>query len=172
LSPILLRPATDADTEALIDLKWEMNRVELASLPAGSRIAPMLDPSREGAARAVTARQAALARDGGAWWVATRDGAVIGSAFWTPTTMNPAFRETHARVALIGGVVVAEAARGQGIAKQLLARLETEIVAAGLTHAFLEVVASNTPALHLYRAIGYEDFEITMLKALTPGSTA
>jgi GNAT superfamily N-acetyltransferase len=163
--PITLRPATAADTETLVDLKWVMNREEHASV-AGSVVAPMLDLSRAAAARAVTARLQALARDGGAWWVAEQDGAVLGCAFWTPTTMNPVFHEASARVGLIGGVVVAEGARGRGIAKRLLAKVEAEIVAAGMRHAFLEVVSANTPALSLYTSLGYEDFETTMLKKL------
>lgn len=168
MTTILLRLATDADRDALIDLKWAMNLAELATFPADSRIAPMLDPGRDAAARAVSERLAQMAQDGGAWWVATCDGAVIGSAYWTPMTLQPAFRRDVAHVGLIGGVVVAEAFRGRGVGKLLMARVEHEIAAAGLTHAFLEVVSSNTTALTLYRTRGFQDFEIAMLKPLGP----
>jgi len=82
-------------------------------------------------------------------------------------TVQPAFRRDIARVGLIGGVVVAEAFRRHGVGKLLMARMEREIAAA-LTHAFLEVVSSNAPALQLYRTRGFEDFEIAMLKHLGP----
>lgn len=163
---VLLRLATDADTPALIDLKWAMNLAEHATFPAGSRVAPMLDLDRAAAARAVNERRAQMAEDGGGCWVAECDGAVVGSAYWTPMTLQPAFRRDAARVGLIGGVVVAEAFRGRGLGKLLMARVEREIAAAGLQYAFLEVVASNAPALALYGALGFEGFETAMLKPL------
>ncbi|MBI1362291.1 MAG: hypothetical protein GC155_18605 [Alphaproteobacteria bacterium] len=48
-----LRRASRADDPSLINLKWEMNRFEHASLPDGSVVAPMKDLSRDAAEKGV-----------------------------------------------------------------------------------------------------------------------
>jgi len=63
---IVLRLAADADRDALVDLKWAMNLAEHATFADGSSVAPMLDPGREAAVRAVNERLAQMAEDGGA----------------------------------------------------------------------------------------------------------
>ena len=60
------------------------------------------------------------------------------------------FDELH-----INTLAVAPAARRQGVATALLRHLIADAVAGGATRATLEVRASNTPALDLYRRLGF-----------------
>ncbi|MDX2275655.1 MAG: hypothetical protein NW206_09425, partial [Hyphomonadaceae bacterium] len=109
---LIIRHAVDADLEALVDLKWEMNTAEHAALPPGSFIAPMLDLSREAAARAIDAHWRSQSDQRGAWFVGERAGAVIASTRWTELALGPSFKP--ARVGLLATVVVAASARGRG----------------------------------------------------------
>jgi ribosomal-protein-alanine N-acetyltransferase len=52
-------------------------------------------------------------------------------------------------------VAVAPHCRRQGLARRVVATLESEATAAGATRALLEVRASNHAAIALYRACGY-----------------
>jgi putative acetyltransferase len=54
-------------------------------------------------------------------------------------------------------VYVSPAARGRGLAKKIMARLEDEARAAGMTIARLETGIYQPAALGLYRALGYAD---------------
>ncbi len=51
---------------------------------------------------------------------------------------------------------IAEAERGRGHGRRMLEHLLERGAAAGMTEAFLEVRPSNTSALALYRALGFE----------------
>jgi ribosomal protein S18 acetylase RimI-like enzyme len=161
-----LRRASRADDPALIDLKWEMNRFERASLPDGSIVAPMKDASREAATKGVADYWSMIDRAGGAYWVAERDGNIAASALWTYHRLGPSFLDQERRVGMVCGVVVHPSARGQGLARRLMAKLDEEMRAAGLSHAFLEAVASNAAAVGLYQTLGYQGFDLAMLKRL------
>jgi ribosomal protein S18 acetylase RimI-like enzyme len=52
---------------------------------------------------------------------------------------------------------VAEAARGLGIARRLLAQLEADAVTSGAKHARLETNQTLTEAIAMYRSAGYEE---------------
>ena len=52
---------------------------------------------------------------------------------------------------------VAEAARGNGVARALLARIEAAAREAGLSTLLLETGVLNADAIGLYRACGYRD---------------
>jgi DNA-binding MarR family transcriptional regulator/GNAT superfamily N-acetyltransferase len=52
---------------------------------------------------------------------------------------------------------VAEAARGLGIARRLLAKLEADAVTSGATHARLETNGALVEAINMYRSTGYEE---------------
>lgn len=92
---------------------------------------------------------------------------VVGSVLWFEKVGNESWVAAAQRVGMIRGVVVAEAVRGQGIGKRLMARAEESIRAAGIRHAYLEVTYDNTPAKALYRSAGFSNFEVVMLKTLT-----
>ena len=52
-------------------------------------------------------------------------------------------------------VIVSEAYRGQGLGRQLCESLLSEAVKAGAHTAYLQVVQSNSIAVHLYEKLGY-----------------
>jgi GNAT superfamily N-acetyltransferase len=54
---------------------------------------------------------------------------------------------------------VRESARGRGIAKLLLAHLESTAAAAGITRLVLETGLAQPEAIALYRSSGYADVE-------------
>lgn len=57
-------------------------------------------------------------------------------------------------------LAVMPAYRGQGVARQLLARIEQEARALGCCKLTLEVLEGNTVARSLYRAVGFEGYEL------------
>lgn len=63
----------------------------------------------------------------------------------------------HEDYAEVKRVYVSPAARGRGLAKKIMARLEDEARAAGMTIARLETGIYQPAALGLYRALGYAD---------------
>jgi diamine N-acetyltransferase len=59
------------------------------------------------------------------------------------------------------GIGIAQEARGQGYAKEALARVENYVSRVfGLRKIVLEVIARNVSAIHLYKASGYEQVGI------------
>ena len=54
-------------------------------------------------------------------------------------------------------VITAETYRGQGLAEQLLDQLLSWGARRGAEHAYLQVITANTPALSLYRRLGFVD---------------
>ncbi len=63
----------------------------------------------------------------------------------------------HEDYAEVKRVYVSPAARGLGLAKKIMARLEDEARAAGMSIARLETGIYQPEALGLYRALGYAD---------------
>ena len=54
-------------------------------------------------------------------------------------------------------IAVATGSRRRGLARQLIAALGTELCRAAVTELWLEVRISNTPAITLYLALGFEE---------------
>ncbi len=160
------RPAGPDDFETLVDLKWSMNQVEAASLPAGSRFATRLDLTRAAAEESTRNNLDWIARDGGEMLVFERDGSVIGCGGWG---WSPAYAETRAEEraqVLLFGIVVAEAMRGQGLGRVIMKMLEARVAAAGARWVKLEAIVANTPAVRLYETQGFESVEMLMIKDL------
>jgi putative acetyltransferase len=81
------------------------------------------------------------------FFAATVDGDILGcGGIW--------LQEDYAEVKR---VYVSPKARGLGLAKQIMARLEDEARAAGMAIARLETGIHQPDALGLYRALGYTD---------------
>lgn len=57
-------------------------------------------------------------------------------------------------------VVVAASHRGQGVAAQMLARVEQLARARGACKLTLEVLEGNTPAQRLYRRLGFDNYQL------------
>ena len=63
----------------------------------------------------------------------------------------------HEDYAEVKRVYVSQKARGLGIARKIVARLESETLAAGMTIIRLEAGILQPAALNLYRSLGYID---------------
>jgi ribosomal protein S18 acetylase RimI-like enzyme len=163
---ITIRPYAPADHRALVELKHRMSLDEHGHLPDGSAIRDLLDLGRDAAGSGVDWYLAEVARAGGAIFVAEQAGAVVGSILWHRMEASEAFRDEVRSMAMICGVVVAPAARGQGLARRLMQQVEASIRDAGIGVAMLQVTHDNTPALGLYRGGGYLPLELTLVKPL------
>ncbi|MBP2181474.1 GNAT family N-acetyltransferase [Amycolatopsis magusensis] len=83
----------------------------------------------------------------GTLWLAERDG-------------------DNGRSAYLYYIEVAEAERGKGYGKAMMAALETEVTALGLDSIQLHVFGDNTTARALYRDAGYAETNVVMSKRL------
>jgi L-amino acid N-acyltransferase YncA len=89
------------------------------------------------------------------WIVAERrdGGGVLGYAYACPFRPRPAYRH-----ALEDSVYVADAARGRGVGRLLLAELIARCEAAGARQMFAVIGDSaNAASIALHRALGFED---------------
>jgi ribosomal protein S18 acetylase RimI-like enzyme len=91
--------------------------------------------------------QRLLTRSQGELWVAERAGQLLGSAVLLLRRGN--------RRARLYSLAVAPAARGLGLGRRLLERVEARALARGCSHLRLEVRLDNHAALNLYEANGY-----------------
>jgi ribosomal protein S18 acetylase RimI-like enzyme len=163
---VTFRAASLADNEALIDLKWSINKAEHAAYPANTAIPDILDLSREAAVAGVQAYWEHIKSGEGAFLVGEIDGEIVCCGCWYEEMALESTLERYRRQANIGGIVVAHSARGKGLGRAIMVALEGQIKAAGIRHARLAVVPGNTPAESLYHSLGFEDFETVMIKAL------
>ncbi|MGH7805921.1 MAG: GNAT family N-acetyltransferase [Candidatus Binatia bacterium] len=112
-----------------------------------------LDFDEAAARRALDGQLAAPER--GEVWLAEADGAAIGYAVlclgWS--------LEFHGRDAFVDEIFVAERARGTGLGRELLSRLEERSRALGVRALHLEVDHENHRAQSVYRAAGFVDHD-------------
>ena len=111
----------------------------------------------------IPARLAALsAESGSAVWVAELDRKVIGIA------TGRAFAGVHvtAPVAWLTALVVAEAARGKGVGKQLMAVAETWARERGAAKLALTSALHRDAAHQFYKNLGYEHTGVRLAKTL------
>ncbi|MFM7320084.1 MAG: ribosomal protein S18-alanine N-acetyltransferase [Armatimonadota bacterium] len=80
------------------------------------------------------------------WWVAARDGRVLGFG-----GLSVIIDEAH-----VTSLAVEPEARGLGIGERLLVRMLADAAQRGAVRATLEVAARNTVAQALYRKLGFE----------------
>lgn len=142
-APVLVRPVTPADAEAVVAL-WRVVFPEYA------------DPSHpQRSPAAAVARK--LAFGDGLFWLAERGGRLVG------TTM--AGYDGHR--GWLYSVGVHPEARGGGVARRLVAEAERALAALGCPKVNLQVFADNAPARAFWRGIGYaEDRVVSFGKRL------
>lgn len=156
---IRVRRATTDDAAALGKLAVALVRMHHA-----------LDPSRFLAPTAETevgygrwlARESQ--RDGAVVLVATReDGAVVGYTYATVEARNwNELLDAHGK---LHDILVAENARGRGIAKALLAETKSALVAKGCPRIVLSTAVANERAQRLFAAAGFRPSMIEMTVA-------
>jgi ribosomal protein S18 acetylase RimI-like enzyme len=94
--------------------------------------------------------QQLVASPDSATWIAEEDHQMTGFAIveWAA--------EDDQTIAYIQTIEVAPARRKQGIATELLSRLESSAIAAGAELLWLHAAETNAPAIALYQAHGYQ----------------
>jgi ribosomal protein S18 acetylase RimI-like enzyme len=107
----------------------------------------------------------ALSQPGHAVCVAT-DGTTIAGV----VTVGERNHFTGQADAYVGELAVRPGMERRGIATQLMAAAETWAASRGLPFLTLETGAANQPARHLYRALGYQEEDIRLTKAIAPAS--
>lgn len=158
MSDIQIRPMADADRDAVIGLLHELNLFEDAL--TGDRA-----QDRSAAVECLEENDGRVAK-GGAQLVAERGGRVLGYLCFVheraPAYVRLEWRDYGAVVDL----VVAEAARGQGLGRALIAAAETLARAAGFAHLGIGHVVGNEGAGRLYLSLGFRLQSVDLWKRL------
>jgi ribosomal protein S18 acetylase RimI-like enzyme len=162
----IFRLATPADTQALIDLKHAINLAEHGAYPPQTCIPAFLDLSREAAILGVKDYWDMIEANGGAFLVGELDGQIVCAGCWYGETAAVSTLPEFRKQAGIGGIIVAPRARGLGLGRKVMQRLEALVRAEGILHVRLTVVPGNAPAESLYESLGFEKFETVMIKSL------
>lgn len=138
---LVIRPATPADAPALCAIWNPVIRDTLVTFTT-------VEHRPENLARTIAER----AERGQAFLLAEADGAPAGFATWGPFRAGPGYAFTGEHT-----IILAEAARGRGIGRALMAALEEKARAAGL-HALVGAVsAANPGALAFHAACGFTE---------------
>jgi ribosomal protein S18 acetylase RimI-like enzyme len=158
---LLIRPYEKRDETQVVMLARELQDHE-----AG--IFDRMTPPREIGSWYVTRILRSSRRSGGELLVAERNGQVIGYAtVLLGQSSESAMDEVFYTFAYIGDLIVARAARGQGIGKALLAECERLARAAGEKWLRVTVLSRNPRAVSLYRRFGFDGQFIDMEKPLS-----
>ncbi|MDQ1078313.1 GNAT family N-acetyltransferase [Pseudoroseomonas cervicalis] len=153
----LIRPARDADREALLAQTLGLNRFEHAI--AGDR-----RTDEEGARETLDHVLGRIADSQGHAVVAEADGAVVGHLFLTFGQHLPFVAEReHGYVA---DLFVRESHRGHGIGRALLAEAERLTKARGLKRLLIGVLAGNDGAEATYKRFGFAHYAHEMIKKI------
>lgn len=133
----MIRPARPEDAPAIAAIWNHIIRDTLITFTTAEK-----DP-------AVLAAQIAA---GTPWWVAERDGAVVGHATYGQFRSGPGYARSMEH-----SIHLAPAAQGHGLGPALMAALETHARAAGV-HVMVAGVSSENPAGQRFHArLGYVD---------------
>jgi len=157
---LLIRPFEIRDEMEVVILARELQDHE-----AG--IFDRMTPSREIGSWYVTRILRNSRGSGGELLVAERKGRVIGYAtILLGQSSESAMDEVLYTFAYVGDLVVAQAARRQGVGKALLVECERLARAAGEKWLRVTVLSRNAKAVSLYRRFGFDSQFIDMEKPL------
>ena len=154
--PLTIRPFAEADREAAVELFLQLNRHEFAI--TGDR-----RTDRGGAEFCVEDMVRAVGQ-GAVALVAETAGLVVGLLVWVAHSDEAYMAETARRHGRVQDIVIAEAHRGKGIGRALLAEAERLTREAGLTRLKLTVLSGNDVAIDAYGRFGFRDYARVMVK--------
>jgi ribosomal protein S18 acetylase RimI-like enzyme len=100
--------------------------------------------------------------------VAEDNGAVVGFVAVFAHLDSESLIETTTDYAYISDLVVLPAYRGHGIGRALLQHAESFAKDHGAKIVKVDVLIANVVAHELYRAIGFQDHEVRLIKVLDP----
>lgn len=133
---MILRPAASSDIPAILAIWNPLIRESAATFTTEEK-------TREGLA-------ALIAERGEAFVVAEDAGSVAGFAGFGPFRAGPGYRHTAEHT-----IILAEAARGRGTGRALMARLEEVARARGIHTLIGAVSGENAAAIAFHEAIGF-----------------
>ena len=160
MAAFLVRPAREADHEALMANTVALNRFE--NEITGDRV------TEASGAEAVLAYFKRRTGNGGLMVVAEAEGRVIGHLFLALDEAPPYLAPEYRREAWICDAFIEEAWRGQGAFRAMLALAEAHARAAGCRRLHIGVLAGNDDAERIYRKAGFRTYAIEMVRELDP----
>lgn len=163
---VTFRRATHQDDSTLVDLKHAINLAEHAAYGQVSLIPQLLDLSREAAVAGLQDNWDCVESCGGDYLVGEVSGEIVCCGCWYVRPAAPSTLSQYRQQANIGGIVVAQSARGRGLGRAIMLELEQLIYKHGIRQVRLVVVSGNAAAENLYHGLGFEDFETVMIKTL------
>ena len=136
---LAIRLATEADIEAAADLALELARC------LGNPAIPTAEEVRSNVRRTLADPRETV-------YLAELDGQVVGMCHISLRQLI----SDRGPVALVDELVVAEAARGRGIGKALVAKARSFALAKGCLELEVGTPVENTSACAFYRAVGFD----------------
>ena len=157
---IVIRPFRESDEAAIVELVRELQGHEQQFY---DRMLPVEDIGPWYVQRVVRESESA----GGGVIVAERSGQAVGYAtLFTELSSEEDFDEVPYTYAYVGDLVVSASARNQGVGTSLLQECEAQARRAGQRWLRINVLAANTHAHRLYRALGFQNQFVHLEKSL------
>ena len=159
---IEIKPFSKADSEAFLSLARELQGYE-------TQFYDLMKPADEIGPWYLDLIEEFSQKEDGTVLMAWEGDRIVGYASIFTAVVEDGKREEIAYTyAYIGDLVVTAAARGRGIARQLLDACEDYARRAGRTELRIKVLAENRRAHDVYQAFGFDDLHIDMRKKLSP----
>jgi ribosomal protein S18 acetylase RimI-like enzyme len=149
---VSVRPATEADVSAIVNLWWEM-------MDFHARVEPRFHPIPQPDAKKILEKHLCddvLGKEDWCVLVAEIDGQVAGMMIGTLRDPYPVFKpERHG---FVSDASVAPDARRSGVGQALFEALRTWFREKGVSHIQLEVSYNNPASRPFWRAMGCTDY--------------
>jgi ribosomal protein S18 acetylase RimI-like enzyme len=159
MSEVSIRLAGATDRNAIVGLIHALNLYE-ATLSADRRT------DFAAAEECYEAIKARIARDGGALVVASEEDAILGVLSLAFAVDEPFVKPELRNFGVVTDLVVAQAHRGRGIGRMLLAEAERRTTAEGRARLLIGVLSTNNAALDSYERSGFTPYMVTLGKNL------
>jgi GNAT superfamily N-acetyltransferase len=157
---IEIKPFSQTDSEAFLSLARELQGYE-------TQFYDLMKPADEIGPWYLDLVKEYAQKEDGTILVAWEEDRIVGYAsIFTAVVEDGKGDEIAYTYAHIGDLVVTAAARGRGIARQLLDACEEYARRAGRTELRIKVLAENKRAHDVYREFGFDDLHIDMRKKL------
>ena len=154
--PLTIRPFAEADREAAVELFLQLNRHEFAI--TGDR------RTDRGGGEFCVEDMVQAVEQGAVALVAQTAGLIVGLLVCIAHTDEAFMAETARRHGRVQDIVIAEAHRGKGIGRALLAEAERLTREAGMRRLKLTVLSGNDVAIDAYGRFGFRDYARVMVK--------
>jgi GNAT superfamily N-acetyltransferase len=155
MDEIRIRVARASDRDALIEMSERLRE----------GVAPWRDPQEVRRAVIGWVRESLANADNGAF-VAERNGEVVGFVCVSERSHFTGEVDTY-----IGELVVVKKAEGVGIGRALVEAAEDWGRSRGRKRVVVDTGAANAPARQFYAALGYEEEDITVSRAIRSSSS-